>query len=204
MAYNFSMSIQILASCLCLYIYYTQARHHHHHDHEHKHKHHSPPPMPSPSPSPSTSSPSPLPSCSPSPSPFPSRSPLPSPSPSPTNVPHDICDGDGIFDVRDFGAIGDGVADETNAFKEAWDSACQCQANSPIFLVPHGYSFVLQSTIFTGPCQSPLIFQVTYLHLFVTYDVHMYVHIYLSYWYNFRYVTSNLNPINHIVSYEYL
>ncbi|KAI3819193.1 hypothetical protein L1987_13018 [Smallanthus sonchifolius] len=79
--------------------------------------------------------------------------------PSPSNAPY-TCYGDGIFDVREFGAIGDGVEDDTNAFKKAWDCVCLSQTHSPILWVPHGYSFIIQSTIFKGPCQSPLIFQV--------------------------------------------
>ncbi|KAD4584534.1 hypothetical protein E3N88_22135 [Mikania micrantha] len=84
-------------------------------------------------------------------------------SPSPSNAPY-VYDGDGTYDVREFGAIGDGVKDDTNAFKKAWDCICQShnqnQTHLPILIVPHGYTFILQSTIFTGPCESPLIFQV--------------------------------------------
>lgn len=64
----------------------------------------------------------------------------------------------GIYDVRMFGAIGDGVADDTEAFKTAWDGACGTDAG--VLLVPNGYTFMIQSTIFTGPCQSAFVFQV--------------------------------------------
>ncbi|KAK8515327.1 hypothetical protein V6N12_075372 [Hibiscus sabdariffa] len=64
-----------------------------------------------------------------------------------------------IFNVLDFGAIGDGVIDDTQAFKQAWDMACQIE--SVVTLVPDGYSFMLQSTIFAGPCKTVgLVFQV--------------------------------------------
>ncbi|XWS57395.1 hypothetical protein CRYUN_Cryun09bG0170600 [Craigia yunnanensis] len=56
----------------------------------------------------------------------------------------------GVFNVFDFGATGDGV--DTQAFKLAWDMACQNE--SEVLLVPDGYSFMLQSTIFTGPCKT--------------------------------------------------
>lgn len=65
---------------------------------------------------------------------------------------------DGVYDVRMFGGVGDGVADDTDAFKTAWDSACQ--THSGVLLVPHGYTFMIQSTIFTGPCQNGFVFQV--------------------------------------------
>lgn len=78
--------------------------------------------------------------------------PSPSPSPSPSD------DDDGIFDVRAFGAVGDGMTDDTQAFKEAWDAACQVE--SATLLVPSAYSFLIHSTIFTGPCQTGFVFQV--------------------------------------------
>ncbi|PSS06072.1 Polygalacturonase [Actinidia chinensis var. chinensis] len=57
-----------------------------------------------------------------------------------------------------FGAVGDGITDDTDAFKTVWDTACQVE--SGVLLVPNGYSFMIQSTIFTGPCQSGFVFQV--------------------------------------------
>lgn len=66
----------------------------------------------------------------------------------------------GIFDVRSFGAIGDGIEDDTESFKMAWDTACQNGSDVNVILVPQGFSFVIQSTIFTGPCQGDLIFKV--------------------------------------------
>ncbi|XP_015086343.1 polygalacturonase At1g48100 [Solanum pennellii] len=65
---------------------------------------------------------------------------------------------EGVYDVRSFGAVGDGVTDDTEGFKAAWDAACQVQ--SAVIHVPLGYSFMIQSTIFTGPCQSGLVFQL--------------------------------------------
>ncbi|KAI3506542.1 hypothetical protein L1887_21101 [Cichorium endivia] len=144
MAY-FPISLPVLASCLLLYIHYAQARLHHHppryHHHEKKHKHAADSPPGSHISQPPYYSPSP--------------SPLLAPSPSPSSPYSSL---DGIFDVREFGAVGDGMSDDTNAFKDAWDSACQ--TDSAVLLVPHGHSFMIQSNIFTGPCQSGLIFQV--------------------------------------------
>ncbi|PSS28893.1 Polygalacturonase [Actinidia chinensis var. chinensis] len=63
-----------------------------------------------------------------------------------------------VFSVLSFGAVGDGVTDDTPAFKMAWDTACQTK--SATLLVPHQYSFMIQSTIFTGPCKSGLVLQI--------------------------------------------
>ncbi|PIN04026.1 Polygalacturonase [Handroanthus impetiginosus] len=64
----------------------------------------------------------------------------------------------GTYDVRMFGAVGDGETDDTETFKMAWDSACG--TDSGMLLVPYGYTFMIQSTIFTGPCQTGFVFQV--------------------------------------------
>lgn len=69
----------------------------------------------------------------------------------------------GVYDVRMFGAAGDGETDDTEAFKSAWDTACQVE--SAVLLVPSGYSFMIQSTIFTGPCQGGFVFQVLSLYV---------------------------------------
>ncbi|KAK9136613.1 hypothetical protein Sjap_007207 [Stephania japonica] len=78
----------------------------------------------------------------------------PSPSPEPYNPNVNV------FDVRAFGAIGDGKADDTQAFKMAWDSVCQAETESVTLLVPELHSFMLQSSIFTGPCRSNIVFQL--------------------------------------------
>lgn len=88
-----------------------------------------------------------------------SLAPSPAPEaypPSPTGSPSDSA---ALFNVLSYGAVGDGVTDDTQAFKMAWDDACH--TDSAILLVPHHYSFMIQSTIFTGPCKSGLVFQVT-------------------------------------------
>ncbi|KAK4787012.1 hypothetical protein SAY86_010845 [Trapa natans] len=84
-------------------------------------------------------------------------SPVPEPAPGPNQSQPT-----GIFDVRKFGATSDGFTDDTDAFKLAWDTACGTgggSANSTI-LVPRGHSFVIQPTIFTGPCNSSIVFQI--------------------------------------------
>ncbi|XP_062006164.1 polygalacturonase At1g48100-like [Rosa rugosa] len=85
----------------------------------------------------------------------------PSPAPTAAVIPSyngSSALGTTVFNVRTFGAVGNGVTDDTKAFKMAWDSACQTEDSE--VLVPKGHSFMLQSTIFTGPCKSGLKLQI--------------------------------------------
>ncbi|XP_057439172.1 polygalacturonase At1g48100 [Lotus japonicus] len=79
---------------------------------------------------------------------------------SPPPPPHNCYNATGIFDVTTFGAVGDGIADDTVSFKMAWDTACQSELPGNVILVPKGFSFIIQSTIFTGPCQGGIVFKV--------------------------------------------
>ncbi|KAI3496544.1 hypothetical protein L1887_38909 [Cichorium endivia] len=84
-------------------------------------------------------------------------SPAPSPSPEAAIIPK--VQSLRILDVRSLGAVGDGVTDDTQAFKMAWDSACQ-NDEATILLVPKHYTFLIQSTIFTGSCGNGVVFQI--------------------------------------------
>ncbi|GAU48154.1 hypothetical protein TSUD_302870 [Trifolium subterraneum] len=99
----------------------------------------------------------------------PSYNPPPSPSPSPRapSVPSDPypypnnpgeSPSDCIFDVRSFGAVGDGEADDTAAFRAAWKAACA--VDSGVLLAPENNCFKITSTIFSGPCKPGLVFQI--------------------------------------------
>ncbi|WJX85198.1 galacturonan 1,4-alpha-galacturonidase [Trifolium repens] len=128
---------QILPLAFCL-IFFTlfllvQARHHHSHKkHKHSHSHKS----------------------------YETSPPSPPPPPPPPRDDAYFSNTTEIFDVRSFGAIGDGIEDDTESFKTAWDSACQSESEVNVILVPQGFSFVVQSTIFSGPCQGDLVFKV--------------------------------------------
>lgn len=154
--------------CLCFFLYTAQARWHHHHT-KHKHTHSqkpsgiSQPPYSSPEYAHLSEPPSTPPEFSylPEPPTLPPESAnlTPTPSPEPASSPDDGSDyNSGVFDVRKFGAVGDGITDDTDAFKMAWETACQ--VDSAVILVPYGFTFMIQSTIFTGPCQCGLQFQV--------------------------------------------
>jgi len=122
----------------------TQARYHFHKN-KHSHYHNAPEISPSPSPLPG-----------------PSSAPDEAPSPSPTVDENYHNTSNNLFDIRAFGAIGDGVTDDTESFKMAWDTACQSESAVKVILVPHGLSFIIQSTIFTGPCKGGLVLKVMY------------------------------------------
>ncbi|XP_061360070.1 polygalacturonase At1g48100 isoform X2 [Gastrolobium bilobum] len=76
------------------------------------------------------------------------------PYPNPPRDPSSNC----VFDVRSFGAVGDGSADDTPAFRAAWKAACAVE--SGVVLAPENYCFKITSTIFSGPCKPGLVFQV--------------------------------------------
>ncbi|KAI6692871.1 hypothetical protein NL676_020581 [Syzygium grande] len=89
--------------------------------------------------------------------PSPTYSPVPTmpsdPSPEPSNSSSGC-----IFDVTAFGAVGDGLADDTPAFKAAWKAACAVELG--VVLAPLGYTFKTTSMNFSGPCKPGLVFQV--------------------------------------------
>ncbi|XP_068667767.1 polygalacturonase-like [Aristolochia californica] len=85
---------------------------------------------------------------------------LPNPPPPPVACP------DYQFNVIDYGAVGDGLTDDTQAFRNAWEAACAFEnpptplvpnPPSPVVYVPSCYTFLLNKIIFAGPCVSSSI-----------------------------------------------
>ncbi|XP_057862094.1 polygalacturonase-like [Cryptomeria japonica] len=64
----------------------------------------------------------------------------------------------GAFNVENYGAVGDGAHDDTEAFTSAWNDACK--ASSGTLLVPGGKTFLVNNLNFQGPCQPGFTFQV--------------------------------------------
>ncbi|KAJ1264233.1 hypothetical protein BS78_09G247500 [Paspalum vaginatum] len=64
-----------------------------------------------------------------------------------------------VFSVVDFGARGDGVTDDTQAFEAAWAAACKVEAST--VLVPSELEFVVGPISFSGPyCKPNILFQL--------------------------------------------
>ncbi|GAA0171884.1 hypothetical protein LIER_25818 [Lithospermum erythrorhizon] len=153
---SLSAAFLVLSLNCCLVMFCCEARYHHHSHHHHKKQHnkqHYPPHSgisAPPSLAPEGSIPVP-PLVS-----LPPNAPPEAYAPSPDDGEYNNTNG--VFDVRQFGAVGDGITDDTQAFKEAWDSACQAESGK--IIVPNGYSFMIQSGSFTGPCEPGLVFQV--------------------------------------------
>lgn len=63
-----------------------------------------------------------------------------------------------LVNVDSFGAVGDGVSDDTQAFVKAWDIACSTPKS--VFLVPQGRRYLVNATRFKGPCSDKLVIQI--------------------------------------------
>ncbi|XP_020585767.1 probable polygalacturonase At1g80170 isoform X2 [Phalaenopsis equestris] len=63
-----------------------------------------------------------------------------------------------VVNVESFGAVGDGIADDTQAFASAWKKACFL--SNAVFLVPEKRVYKVNVTKFRGPCQNKLIIQI--------------------------------------------
>lgn len=144
-----SRGVLLIFVVMMLIIQYSsnvQGRYHYHK--KKKNKESSPPPSPVPS----------------SPVEDPPESSAPSDSPSIPSDPYPNAT-DSIFDVTEFGAVGDGCADDTAAFKATWKAACGVEAGT--VLAPADKTFMITSTIFSGPCKPGLVFQVKIVFIFI-------------------------------------
>ncbi|GKV34469.1 hypothetical protein SLEP1_g42841 [Rubroshorea leprosula] len=63
-----------------------------------------------------------------------------------------------IFDVRKYGAVGDGRQDNTQAFLRAWEDACRFKGKARFYVAAGIY--MLGSVNFIGPCFGRLEFQL--------------------------------------------
>ncbi|KAJ8420494.1 hypothetical protein Cgig2_013417 [Carnegiea gigantea] len=66
-----------------------------------------------------------------------------------------------IFNVLNYGALGDGTHDDNQAFSKAWADLCGASGNNPTLFVPGDKTFLLKPISFNGPCKSSMVhFQI--------------------------------------------
>ncbi|KAK9912713.1 hypothetical protein M0R45_036563 [Rubus argutus] len=63
-----------------------------------------------------------------------------------------------MVSVDDFGAKGNGAADDTQAFQKAWKAACSSNG-AHVLLVPKK-NYLVKPITFSGPCKSQLTMQI--------------------------------------------
>ncbi|XP_010473235.1 PREDICTED: polygalacturonase At1g48100-like [Camelina sativa] len=79
--------------------------------------------------------------------------------PPPSPLPLQPVEDSQQFNVLDFGAKGDGMSDDTQAFEAAWASACKVEASTMV--IPPDYIFLVGPISFSGPyCQANIVFQL--------------------------------------------
>ncbi|KAL6981210.1 Glycosidase [Sarracenia purpurea var. burkii] len=64
-----------------------------------------------------------------------------------------------IVNVDYFGAKGDGITDDSEAFKKAWEEACM--GKDAVLVVPKQRTYHLKPVTFSGPCNSGLTMKVS-------------------------------------------
>ncbi|XP_068646260.1 probable polygalacturonase At3g15720 [Aristolochia californica] len=63
-----------------------------------------------------------------------------------------------VFNVVDFGAVGNGKTDDTEAFKKAWAATCGSVGRYSTLIVPRGKTFLVNSYMFSGGCKASSIY----------------------------------------------
>ncbi|KAK4759932.1 hypothetical protein SAY87_023063 [Trapa incisa] len=59
-----------------------------------------------------------------------------------------------LFSVYDYGAIGDGIKNDTQAFFNAWNATCNSLLENPKIIVPGDGTFLVHQILFSGPCRA--------------------------------------------------
>ncbi|KAF5198643.1 Polygalacturonase [Thalictrum thalictroides] len=58
------------------------------------------------------------------------------------------------FNVVDYGAVGDGYTENSQAFLRVWDIACHLVfAETANMIIPEGMTFLVNPLLFEGPCK---------------------------------------------------
>ncbi|PRQ50723.1 putative polygalacturonase [Rosa chinensis] len=65
-----------------------------------------------------------------------------------------------VLFVGDFGAKGDGITDDSQAFKNAWEVACSIPTRTRI-LIPSGRTYLIHPVDIAGPCRSKVTLMIS-------------------------------------------
>lgn len=65
-----------------------------------------------------------------------------------------------VFFVGDFGAKGDGVSNDTQAFTDAWKMACSFPARTRV-IIPAGFTYLVHPVDLSGPCKSRITLNIS-------------------------------------------
>ncbi|XP_062008243.1 probable polygalacturonase At1g80170 [Rosa rugosa] len=65
-----------------------------------------------------------------------------------------------VLFVGDFGAKGDGITDDSKAFKNAWEVACSIPTRTRI-LIPSGRTYLIHPVDIAGPCRSKVTLMIS-------------------------------------------
>ncbi|CAL5199800.1 unnamed protein product [Lathyrus oleraceus] len=63
-----------------------------------------------------------------------------------------------IFNVLNYGAVGDGRINDSPAFLKAWKDVCKSKSDTSQLIIPAGKTFLLRPIAFNGPCNSNNIY----------------------------------------------
>ncbi|KAK3423883.1 hypothetical protein EUGRSUZ_F00633 [Eucalyptus grandis] len=63
-----------------------------------------------------------------------------------------------VFDIKKFGAVGDGKTDNSKALYDVWKGACRSKGTN-VIVIPSG-TYLLGPVVLTGPCNGAIEFQI--------------------------------------------
>ncbi|XP_020160063.1 probable polygalacturonase At1g80170 isoform X2 [Aegilops tauschii subsp. strangulata] len=66
-----------------------------------------------------------------------------------------------LLSLDDFGAVGDGIADDTQALVDAWTAACASTNGHVVIHVPAGRSYQIWPVTLAGPCRDEIMIFVS-------------------------------------------
>ncbi|KVH93015.1 hypothetical protein Ccrd_004932 [Cynara cardunculus var. scolymus] len=69
-----------------------------------------------------------------------------------------------VLNVKDYGAKGDGIKDDTKVFAEVWDMACSSKVKQARIIIPDGSHCLVRPISLAGPCISKITLMAITFH----------------------------------------